>query len=314
MKKRYFAIPLLAGVACLVWTCKSSETAEKPPKKYSIQQFMEIVQLFGGAFSADESKILISSKATGIFNAVEIDIKSGEQKPLTRSIDDAIVAYSYFPKDDRVIYGSDKGGNEITHLYVRNTDGMTTDLIQDTAAKATFYGWSYDQKLLYYSTNARDKRYFDLYKVQLEGERKEEKIYPTMMAYKNEKGLDAAAISNDDRYIALTQPITTNNSNMYLRDTQTGKEKLLSDHTGDVQYDPQYFSLDGKTLYYLTDEGSEFRYLASYDIASGERKKVEEAPWDILSADLSKHGKYRVVAINNDARTEIKIYEWWQKS
>lgn len=300
---------VLVGIAGLVMTCKTSRTSEKPPKQYSIQQFMDIVQINGGSFSADESKILISSKATGIFNAVEVDVKTGVQKPLTHSTDNAIFAYSYFPNDDRVIYGSDKGGNEITHLYVRNADRGVIDLIHDSTAKAIFYGWSFNQKLLYYASNSRDKRYFDLYKVQIEGGQKEGKLYPTTQVYKNEKGIDVAAISNDDRFVALTQPITTNNSNMYLLDMQTGKEKLLSEHTGDVQYDPQYFSLDGKKLYYLTDEGSEFRYLASYDVASGEKKKVEEAPWDILYATLSKHGKYRVVAINNDARTEIKIYD-----
>jgi dipeptidyl aminopeptidase/acylaminoacyl peptidase len=95
---------------------------------------------------------------------------------------------------------------------------------------------------------------------------------------------------------------------MYLLDTQTGNLQVLSPHEGDVQYNPQYFSLDGKKLYYLTDEGSEFTHLASYDVTTGEKKKVEEAPWDIVSAYLSRNGKYRVVVINNDARTEIKIY------
>lgn len=306
MKNKHWIILI---VVVFAWGCKTSETSEKAPKQYSIQQFMDIVQINGGSFSPDESKILFSSKATGIFNAVEIDIQSGEQKALTNSTDNSIFAYSYFPKDDRVLFGSDKGGNEITHIYVRSGEGNIKDLIQDTTAKAQFYGWSYDQKLMYYSSNSRDKRFFDLYKVQLEGGEQEDKIYQTSVVYKNETGLDVAAISKDDRYVALAQPVTTNNSNMYLLDTQTGKQKLLSDHTGDVQYNPQYFSLDGRRLYYLTDEGSEFKYLASYDIASGQKTKVEEAPWDILYAQLSRNGKYRIVAINNDARTEIKIYE-----
>lgn len=306
MKNKHWIILI---VVVFAWGCKTSETSEKAPKQYSIQQFMDIVQINGGSFSPDESKILFSSKATGIFNAVEIDIQSGEQKALTNSTDNSIFAYSYFPKDDRVLFGSDKGGNEITHIYVRSGEGDIKDLIHDTTAKAQFYGWSYDQKLMYYSSNSRDKRFFDLYKVQLEGGEQEDKIYQTSVVYKNETGLDVAAISKDDRYVALAQPVTTNNSNMYLLDTQTGKQKLLSEHTGDVQYNPQYFSLDGRRLYYLTDEGSEFKYLASYDIASGQKTKVEEAPWDILYAQLSRNGKYRIVAINNDARTEIKIYE-----
>jgi dipeptidyl aminopeptidase/acylaminoacyl peptidase len=300
---------LRAALALLILALPMACGTEKPkkPAAYSIAQFMDIVQITGGAFSPDDRKILISTKATGIFNAVEIDIESGVEKPLTTSADNAIYGLSYFPGDERIVYTSDKGGNEINHLYVRNLDGSVIDLIQDSTAKAGFGGWSYDKKLMYYVSNSRDKRFFDLYNVQVQAG--EKNIYPSTLLYKNEKGLNPEVVSNDDRYIALSESITTNNSNMYLLDVQTGKTKLLSSHEGDVQYRPQYFSLDGRKLYYTTDEGSEYSYLASYDIATGEKQKVEEAPWDIMFANISRNGKYRYVGINNDARTEIKIYD-----
>jgi dipeptidyl aminopeptidase/acylaminoacyl peptidase len=304
---KIFSLLLLLGI--IVSACSVMQTEEKPKKQYTITQFMDIVQIGGGAFSPDESKILINSKETGIFNAYEIDVKSSEQKQLTTSTNEAIFSQSYFPTDDRVIFTSDKGGNEITHIYVRDTNGSTMDLIQDSTAKADFGGWSHDKKILYYTSNSRDKRFFDLYKVQVEGSPKEENVYPTTLVYQNTEGLNVSAISNDDRYIALGKSITTNNSDMYLLDTQSKKVKHLSAHEGNVQFAPQYFSMDGKKLYFLTDEGSEFTYLASYDIATEKKEKVEEAPWDVMYAYLSQNGKYRVVGINNDARTEIKIYD-----
>lgn len=255
--------------AILVVGCSTNK--ETPPKQYTIAQFMDIVPINGGAFSADESKIVYNSRANGIFNAYEIDLKTGQEKQLTSSTTNAIFSQSYFPNDDRVLYTSDKGGNEINHLYVRNLDSSVIDLIQDSTAKAQFAGWSYNKKLMYYSSNSRDKKFFDLYSVQISGG--ETKVYPSTLLYKNEKGLNPDAISNDDRYIALSETITTNNSNMYLLDTQSGATKLLSPHEGNAQYNAQYFSLDGQTLYFLTDEGSEFMYLASYDIATGEKKK-----------------------------------------
>lgn len=297
----------LAFLAILWQSC--SQTKEKPEiPAYTIAQFMDIVQISGGAFSPDETKLLISSKATGIFNAYEIDLATGEQKPLTSSTDNAIFAESYFPEDGRVLFTSDKGGNEITHLFVRSNEGNTVDLIKDSTAKAQFYGWSYNKKLMYYASNGRDKRYFDLYRIQL-GNEQEGNVYPATLVYKNEEGYDIGSISNDDRYIALTKTISTTNNEMYLLDTQSGKVKHLSAHDGEVSFNPQYFSLDGKKLFYTTDEGGEFAYLASYDIATGEKEKVEEAPWDIMGSYISRNGTYRVTVINNDARTEIKIYD-----
>jgi dipeptidyl aminopeptidase/acylaminoacyl peptidase len=302
MKTLSLALLVLLLAAC------GSATKNNPGKLYSMTQFMDIIQIGGGSFSPDGSKLVISSKETGIFNAYEIDIATGQQKALTSSTDNAIFAYSYFPNDDRILYGSDQGGNEITHIYVRNPDGAVNDLIQDTTAKAQFIGWSHNHKLLYYASNSRDKRYFDLHSIQIDTD-PEGGLYPTTMVYKNEQGLDPASISDDGRYMALSKTITTNNSDMYLLDTQTGKVKLISQHEGDVQYNPQYFSHDGTKLFYLTNEGSEFTYLASYDVGSGTKAKQEEAPWDIMYAAQSKGGKYRVVGINNDARTEVKIYD-----
>lgn len=299
---------LLATLLILEWGC-TPKPAESPLKQYTMSQLMDIVEIRGASFSPDENKLLISSKETGIFNAVEIDIQTGEKKPLTSSTDNSVFAEAYFPTDNRVVLRSDGGGNEITHLFVRNEDEGMLDLIQDSTAKAQYYGWSHNNKLMYYTSNSRDKRFFDLYKVDVEAGHKEDKLYPSTSVYKNTEGMNPAAISNDDRYIALFKSITTNNSDMYLLDTQTGKNKLLSAHEGDTQFVPQYFSMDGSKLYFLTDKGSEFTYLAGYDIASGTITKVEEAPWDIVNAYLSKSGKYRVVAINNDARTEIKIYD-----
>lgn len=295
-------------VLALLTQCATPDPEQVPPKKYTIAQFMDIIQMNGGAFSPDETRILVNTKESGIFNAYEIDIATGERKQLTSSDTDAVFGQSYFPADDRIVFTSDEGGNEITHIYVRNPDGSSRDLIQDSTAKAAFYGWSHDRKSLYYGSNSRDERFFDLLKIQVE-DAGESNIFPSSILYQNDEGLDPAAISRDERYIALVRVITTNNQEMYLLDTSTGETKHLTPHTGDIAYSPQYFSPDGTKLFFLTNEGSEFMYLSSYDIASGERTKVQEEPWDIMYTYLSRDAKYRVVAINNDARTEMKIYD-----
>ena len=289
---------------------RNSETQETAaPQVYSIEQFMDVVQIFGSSFSPDESKILISSKETGIYNAYEIDIATGEKNALTTSEDDAVFAQTYFPNDDRVIFTSDKGGNEISHIYVKSPDGAPVDLTPDSTAKASFYGLSHDRKSFFYGSNKRDPQYFDLYKTSIESTGTENEVFPTQMVYQNDQGLNPAAIANDERYIALVKSINTNKTDMYLLDTESGKTTQLEPTDENVQFSPEYFSKDGTKLYYLTNEDDEFAYLKSYDIATGNTETVEKAEWDIMYAYLSYTGKYRVVAINNDARTEIKIYD-----
>jgi hypothetical protein len=69
MKPKFlYPIVILFAAAC----APKEETAQKP-KTYNMTQFMDVVQIAGGEFSPDESKILLSTKETGIFNAYEID-------------------------------------------------------------------------------------------------------------------------------------------------------------------------------------------------------------------------------------------------
>lgn len=146
---------LVVAAGLIVIACGTSDKMEV--KRYTIRQFMDIVQINGGSFSPDDTKVMINSKESGIFNAVAVDIQTGLQTPMTASTGNAIYGLSYFPGDERIIYTSDQGGNEINHLFVRNQDGSVIDLIQDSTAKAQFGGWSYSKKLLYYTSNSRDK-------------------------------------------------------------------------------------------------------------------------------------------------------------
>src|SRR5207245_9550513 len=85
--------------------------------------------------------------------------------------------------------------------------------------------------------------------------------------------------------------------------------KHLTPHTGDVENDPQTFDVNSKYLYFLSNEGGEFKYIARYDLKTGQREAVEKAPWDVSLMAFSRNGKYRVVATNEDAHTKIKILE-----
>lgn len=291
---------LMVIFSLIFFACKKTEYREV--NQYTIEQFMDTVSIGGSSFSHGEKTILFSSNKTGIYNAFTIPVEGGEPTQLTYSEDDAIFALSFFPEDNRILYSSDKGGNEINHIYLRDEDGTVRDLTPEEKEKASFYGWAFDQKSFFYRSNKRDPRFFDIYEMDIE-------TFTPKMIYQNDAGYELASISRDKKYFAFSKPITTNNSDMYLYDRKTKEMKHLSPHEGDVQYRPQTFSPDSKNLYYLTDEDSEFTFLKRYDIEAGQKDTVEQYDWDIWYTYFSRNGKYRVVGINEDARTVIKVYD-----
>jgi dipeptidyl aminopeptidase/acylaminoacyl peptidase len=287
----------------LVLVVSAAVAQTKPVKEYTIEQFMNTVRIGGSSFSSDEKSLLFHNNKTGIFNVYSIPVTGGAPTQLTSSTKESTFSVSYLPTDTRFIYTYDRGGNENNHLYLRELDGTERDLTPGEKVKANFLGWSHDRKSFFFSTNERDARFFDIYEMPIDS------MKPSLV-YKDETGFDFGDISNDKKYIALEKSGgSAADSDIYLYNTATKELKNITSHTGDVANNAQTFDINSKYLYYLTDAGSEFKYVARRDLATGKTEVVEKAPWDYFYTYFSRNGKYRVTAVNEDARTKIKVYD-----
>jgi dipeptidyl aminopeptidase/acylaminoacyl peptidase len=290
---------LIAAVFLLL----SPVAAQKPVKEYTIEQFMNTTRVGGSSFSADEKPILFHTNKTGIFNVYSVAVTGGAAAQLTSSTKESTYSVSYFPTDGRLLYTYDRGGNENSHIYLRELNGAERDLTPGEKTKANFVGWSQDRKSFYLTTNERDARFFDLYEMPID-------TLKATLIYKDETGLEFSDISYDKKFITFQKNGgSAADSDVFLYNVATIEMKNITQHTGDVANNPQTFDVASKYLYYLTDAGSEYAYIARYDLATGKSETVEKAPWDISYTYFSRNGKYRVTAINEDARTKIKIYD-----
>jgi dipeptidyl aminopeptidase/acylaminoacyl peptidase len=298
------ALALIAAAALALTGCSEgvSSHVAYTPAQYSIEDFLGTTSFRGASFSPDKSKILVSSDETGIFNAFAIPADGGDPVQLTSSTSESVFALSYFPADERFLYTSDQGGNELNHVYVRELDGSSTDLTPGENLKAQYYGWANDESAFYIGTNERDPKFFDLYEY-------DPATYERKLVFQNEQGFFFADISPDKRYVAFMKSHTRLDTDIYIYDRETAKLRHITPHEGDVANGAPAFSPDGGSFYFSTDEDSEFKYLVRYDLGSGDREVVEKPEWDVASAGFSKGGKYMVVAINKDARTEIRLYD-----
>ena len=304
MSRNRFSLFLVTLFTLIIATTAVAQPKKQPPvKEYTIEQFMNTVRIGGSSFSSDEKSILFHSNKSSIFNVYSVPVTGGAPAQLTNSTKESTFAVSYFPNDARILYTYDRGGNENSHLYVRELNGTERDLTPGEKVKASFVGWSHDRKSFFFSTNERDPRFFDIYEMPID-------TFKPSLIYKDETGFDIGDISNDKKYIAFAKSGgSPADSDIFIYNAATKEMKNITAHTGDVANSPEVFDVDSKNLYYLTDTGSEFKYVARYDLATGKTEVVEKAPWDISYSYFSNNGKYRVTAINEDARTRIKIYE-----
>lgn len=300
MKAKFLGLCLLV----LMISCKEDKTAkvtiDHEIQQYSIEQFMDNEAVGGGSFSTDNSSLLVSSNRSGIYNVYTIPTKGGEMTAITASDSTSITARSYFPNDNRMLLNADGNGDEIDHLFVRELDGTIKDITPDKGAKASFYGWSEDDKFLYFGSNKRNPKYFDVYKMSVDD-------YTSEMIYQDDSGLSFSGMSNDENYFALSKSLNTNDSDLFLYNVTTKETtKVNENQSGNSSED---FSKDNSTFFYTTDDGSEFAYLMSYNLDTQEKKKVLEKSWDISGAGFTSQGAYLVVYVNDDGKNAIDVLD-----
>jgi dipeptidyl aminopeptidase/acylaminoacyl peptidase len=296
--------PAAAPLASAPATASATATAVQPTTvpRYSVEDFMNTTRIAGASFAPDGRKLLFSSNQTGVFNAYEVAVDGGTPVQLTHSTDNAIFVRGYFPGDERFLYSSDAGGNELSHIYVRERDGTVRDLTPGDKVRAIFQGWAHDDASFFVSTNERDPRFMDLYEYATDG-------YERTLVFQNDGGFSLGPVSRDKRYLALVKPRTTNDSDVYLYDRQTRQLRNLTEHTGDVANSPATFTPDSRALLYTTNEGHEFAHLVRYDLDTGQKTVVLKPDWDVWGAGYSRGGRYLGISINNDARTELRLFE-----
>ncbi|MDJ0920583.1 MAG: S9 family peptidase [Henriciella sp.] len=283
------------------------EKADMP--NYSAETFFQTTSFSlassdGHAFSVDGTRILGTSDASGVYNAVAIS-SDGSVTQLTNSETDAHFAQSFFPNDDRILVTADQGGNELTHVYVRELDGTLKDLTPGENVKASFGGWHESGDLFYLWTNERDPAAFDLYSYTTDG-------YARKRLFEN-PGYNPGAISSDGRWAALDEVVTSADTDIHIVDmhAETPVPVLITEHQyeGAVAHSSYDFTEDSANLIYSTNEFGEFSQAWTYDVETGEKAPLIEADWDVSFVFESPSGRYQVSAINADALTDLTILD-----
>jgi len=293
--------PMVAGQT-------APETAVQGIPNYSAEDFFGTTSfgLVGSgahAFSPDGLSLLISSDSTGVFNAYALPLDGEPAEPLTNSEDNAVFAVSWFPKDKRILYTYDSGGNELNHVIVREEDGGSRDLTPGDALKAGFLKWSDDGESFYLTSTERNQHAFDIYRYSA-------KDYSRELVYEN-PGFQISDISGNGRWVVLDKPRTSANSDIYVVDlaSENPQPMLITEHEGSIEYGTYGITPDSNALIYATNEHGEFNQAWKHDLESGEKSLLIEAAWDVSYVAYSRSGRYRVSGINADARTAVTIMD-----
>ena len=245
---------------------------------------------------------MTANNSTGIFNIYELNLADHSTNAITKSTTESIFPVDYVPGTNEIIYSADQGGDENAHLYkLKIGDTMAQDLTPWKGSANNFMRWSADKTSMYITSNKRDPRYFDLYKIELS------QSGPTLL-YQNDSAYDIGVISNSERYLVLVKSITTDKNEMYLYDRIAKSYQRLSNDNEATWY-PAVIENNDSILYYTTNDGNEYSRIIKYNLNSKAASTYFEDKWEVAGMSLSEKENLHTVFINEDGKNKLVVFD-----
>ena len=120
-------------------------------------------------------------------------------------------------------------------------------------------------------------------------------------------GWFAFAFSPDGRRVAFIEYLSARESHVWVMDLATAKRRRVTAAArgAPVHYDDPQFAPDGKSLFAISDRGSEYRHVARIDIATGrEQALATNLRFDVEAIALSGPAK-RIAFVTNEGGSHV---------
>jgi dipeptidyl aminopeptidase/acylaminoacyl peptidase len=230
------------------------------------EQFMAVRRFSGGlAFSNDGAYVYFVSNISGQFNLWRVPVEGGWPDQLTAFVDETVRFISVSPTDGSIAIGADHDGDEFHQIYVLDPEGGWPEQITHDPQVQHYIGagaWSPNGTKLAYAANARKPTDMEIWVRDLDSGETRSVFGEGMYAFPGPWSPDGTKLlALDFRH--------NSDSTIHLVDVETGESRELTPHEDDTIFFPGPWAADGSGFYIATDEGSEFRGLAYYDLESG---------------------------------------------
>jgi dipeptidyl aminopeptidase/acylaminoacyl peptidase len=273
--------------------------------RYEFARYLKIRAAYGATWSPDGRRIAFLTDITGVPQAWELPVEGGWPEQLTFH-EERISGIHYSPKENRLLFSMDAGGNERSQLFV--LDGFTgeeRDLTRAPDAIHYFGGFSPDGERISYTATRRNGTDFDVF-VQPLGDSDEPEMVWETPGYHT-----VSCWAPDGSFLIVSRHHSNLNNDLYrldLTDTGAGEATLLTPHEGDARFRGVRVTPDGRYAFLATDRDGDFMRLARLDLSDGEIEYIMPDDWDVEEVELSEDGRWLAVTRNVEGYSDFVLF------
>lgn len=277
---------------------------------YTIQQYLSIKSAGSPDLSPDGKRLVYLTNTTGTSQVWAVDVVGGKPEQLTH-FDDNVSFVRWLPDNSGIVFGMARGGNENTQFFWMPPKGDAIEKLTDEpSVRHNFAGLSKDGKRIYYTSNKRNRNFFDAYSMDLESEKE-------TLLYKFDGNISVAAFNDSGTKLVISRSGIEKSldNDLFMVDVKTGKETHLTPHDDASEFGNVEFLAD--SLLMTTNDKREFEALvqvrqknAAGDewSASNLATSVVYGPdWDVGGVAVSNDSQRLAYSVNNDGFSELYI-------
>ncbi len=248
-------------------------------------------------------RVLLTTRF-GDTNQLHVAEHAGGARQQITFLDEPVAEGTFTPAGDAIIYRSDVGGGEFYQFYRLDLKTRISTLLTDGKSRNQGLTWSRKGDRFAYSSTRRNGRDNDIY-IAGAGD----PVARHAMALEGQGAFGPLDWSPDDRRLLAEQFLSIAESRLWVVDVNGGgKQQIAADRR--ASYSDAQFAADGKSIYAVTDDASEFRRVVRIDLATGTATPVSaRVNWDVEAARLSNDGRTLAYVTNEDGTSVLHVLD-----
>lgn len=277
--------------------------------RYEFEQYAAVRNYSDLAFSPDGKWVAYVTNASGQQNVwrqpTTITPGGHPSMPiqLTALVEEAARRAVWSPDSKRILTIADRHGTENFQIYeIPPEQGWLYPITNKPEVRHEIgeRPFSPDGRYIAYGSNERKTTDFDIVVRDLvTGETR------TLLA--GDANYFPADWSPGGRYVLAIKFNLNIDQDIFLCDIETGENRHLTPHEGEVKFLPGRWHPDGRGFYLLSDQNREFVGLAFFDLPDRSMQWLENPEWDIQEGDVSPDGRYLAWLVNEDGYSRLYV-------
>lgn len=266
----------------------------------SIEPYLRVRAAAGPSFRSDGVRLAFRSNESGIAQLWELDLNSGRSHQRTFG-ENRVTFAAYAPVGCGLVFGTDVGGNERCQLFYRAADGVEpVPLTHAPEIIHNWGGWSPDGSCIAYSSNERDRSFFDIYVRPVAGG-------DARRVLEHDGNNYVADWSPEGDALIVSRSTSLVNNDLFLVEFDGGMPRHLTPHEGDARFNAVNWIPGARTLLLSSDLGRDRAALMTLDLDSRALRLVEESQWGTEALRLTRDGRRLAWRTNEEGFSNLRL-------